>query len=125
MCVWEALDAVLGYLKLRFAYNKPGIQILARVCVDLGTTVPSWKDMCIHHLLPSQSAVRIIIKEMALSGRAELNLKELPHILEMGGGITLDGLKNNLTGIKYFDFVISWYELGVPHRLKKMKCVSL
>lgn len=38
--------------------------------------------------------------EMELSDSEKFKLKEIPHILERGGGITFDGLKNNLTGIK-------------------------
>lgn len=107
----SAVDAVVhGLLPLSFAYKKPGIVSLARVLIEIGQSLPANAVVDVVDLLPSNQAVLDGVTRSATKLRRELSNTSLPRICKIGGGITCDGLKQPITGRKYYDLVLHYVE---------------
>lgn len=101
------------------------MHIFSRELVSVVKTVPLGREMDIPQFLPSVNAVKHSINKMAYE-RCSLFFNEFfPETLATGGGMSIDGLKNNLTGVKCFDFVVCWYDIGPVEMLTRNLWVTL
>lgn len=113
----EVIDAAVyavveGLLPLSFAYNKHGLLVFATSLVEAGRSVPMATEVDVRDLLPSNNAVRDGVSRLARKQQELFRNNELQAILDCGGGVTSDGLKQDTTGTKYYDFVIHYFRLG-------------
>lgn len=65
------------------------------------------------------------INEMVAASRVSFITQELPEILYLGGDVTMDDLKNNLTGFNLYAFVVCWYDVGIPDIQRRSRDVFL
>lgn len=81
--------------------------------------------MYISHFLPSGNSVKHSIKVMAVEGRTSFCNVRFSQVLATGGGMTIYCLKNNLTGVNYFYFVVCWYDIGPVDMLTMNRSVTI
>lgn len=81
--------------------------------------------MDIPHLLTTGNYVKNVIKKMADARRSSFCNVSFPEILEASGGMKIDGLKNNLTGVNYFDFAFCWYNIGPVDMITRDRPVTI
>lgn len=105
-----ARSVVLDNMPLNFAYHRSGFMGLARTLVNIGQSYAAATSINLKTLLPSGTAVREGVLNLASEYRAIFKEK-LPEVLRVGGGISCDGVKVELTGKKYYDFVLNYIEV--------------
>lgn len=86
---------------------------LARALIEVGQSIHVTRKVDVEQALPCATAVREGILDLARVKREKYN-KDLADVVRVGGGITCDGLKNELTGDKFYDFVLHYIEIS-PH----------
>ncbi|KAI0563666.1 zinc finger BED domain containing protein [Gracilaria domingensis] len=108
-----------GLLPISFAYKNPGMVAFAKALVDAGRSIPVTTELDIEDMLPSDKAVRESIIRIAKERRERYRVEEPKEVIGLGGGVTSDGLKNDVNGTKYYDFTAHYFKLGSPHVLTK------
>lgn len=106
-----AKAAVLGNLPLSFAYQKPGFISFARSLVEVGQRFSNASRIDVKKLLPSGHAVRDGVTRLAAEYQESFK-DHLKGILDIGGGVTCDGVKVEVSGKKYYDFVLNFVEVS-------------
>lgn len=109
----KAVDvAVHGLLPLSFSYNRPGMAAFAAQLIKIGQNLPPSVNVDVLDLLPSSQAVSNGLHEKAAQTRAALATSLIPKVMRLGGGVSCDGLKQPLTGKKFYDFVLHYVEVN-------------
>lgn len=100
--------AVHGLLPLSFVYNRPGMISFAYQLVKIGHNLPPTVAVDIVDLLPSIQGFADSLQSKAQETRQIIARKHLPKIMQLGRGISFDGLKQPLSGWKYYDLVLHY-----------------
>lgn len=116
---------VVRLLPLSFCYKKRSMTRFAEFLVEAGRSVPVNTVVDIHDLLPSSTAVREGVQRLAKKEHDRFRDTELHQVLKVGGGVTSDGLKQNVHGEKYYDFTIHYFWLGKPDMLPRQRDIKL
>ncbi|KAI0558044.1 Zinc finger BED domain containing protein [Gracilaria domingensis] len=114
-----------GLLPLSFAYKNVMMEGFVRSLVDAGRSVPVNAELDVKDMLPSNNTVRDGIRRIAQSARYNYRTNIVKNVLELGGGVTSDGLKNDVNGTKFYDFTAHYFEIGAPHLLTRAREFSL
>ncbi|KAI0567133.1 hypothetical protein FGB62_4g472 [Gracilaria domingensis] len=61
------------------------------------------------------------IQRIAKEHREKYLVSESENVLALGGGVTSDGLKNDVNGNKYYDFTVHYYKLGSAHLITRAR----
>ncbi|KAI0561790.1 hypothetical protein FGB62_71g00 [Gracilaria domingensis] len=112
-------------LPLSFAYKNPGIVLFAKPLVDAGMSVTVSEKPDIEDMLPSDQVVKESIQRIGKVEHERYRVNKSKDVMGLGGGVTSDGLKNELNGTKYYDFTAHYFKLGAPHILIKTRSFEL
>lgn len=107
----------LGHLPISFTEKKVGMKLFAQTLLDIGKTVPADKIIKADDVLPCAAAVRNSIQKKACELRTSFRENHLERVMELGGGATSDGLKEKMSGRKFYDMVLHYFDFGKPHPL--------
>lgn len=107
----EAKSYALEMLPLGFFDKKNGILSFASSIVALGQKYPPSVQIDIEKLLPCRDTVRSEVIQLSEKVQKTFNL-ELPAILELGGGITCDGVKLEANGKKHYDMFVNYIKFS-------------
>lgn len=100
---------VNGTLPFDFCYRKGGMLKVCQSLLEVGQGIPATRTNDVPKALPSSNTVHAGISRLSKRMREDF-MKGVSTVLEIGGGITCDGLKNELTGAKYCDFVLHYIQ---------------
>lgn len=104
--------SVRGILPLSFTYRKRGMTKFAKALISFGQKLhPNAivNDRLVNQLLPAPQKVRESVSNKASVCRNKIK-SNINILLERGGGITCDGLKQMVNGKKYYDLVIHFID---------------
>lgn len=102
-----AIAVALDLQPLSFCQHKVGMTKFAEALIELGQSFAPSVKLNVAKALPCGNTVRSGLIDLSNRMQLEFNTK-LPSILEMGGGVTCDGVKLETNGKKYFDFVLNY-----------------
>jgi len=104
----SALAVIQGLLPLSFAETNVDMLSFMRAVLEMDQSYPVGDRMNVRLLLPNQKTVRAAVKELAAKQRESFRESSIATLLKYCGCITCDGLKQQTTGVKYYDlFFIS------------------
>ncbi|KAI0559172.1 Ribonuclease H-like protein [Gracilaria domingensis] len=106
-----------GLLPISFAYKNLGMVAFAKALVDAGRSIPVTTELDIEDMLPSDKAVRESIIRIAKEKRESYRVEESKEVIGLGGGVTSDGLKNDVNGTK--SAVRACIEDDFPYRTQR------
>lgn len=111
--------SIMDNRPMNFCDKKPGILQFANVLLKIGQCITSGRCIDAEDSLPCAKLLKEEIKLIGDHCREKLK-KSLRQIATVGGGITCDGVKCEVTGKKFYEFLIHYIkfpslDLGLTH----------
>lgn len=100
-----------GLLLLGFGYQKKGMVRFAKALVQIGQSIPVTATSDVVDLLPTPKAVSDSVKRIASTEQEYFRAEEFSAVINLGGGVTSDWLKQNTKGKKFYDFNLHYFQL--------------
>lgn len=106
-------------LPLSFAHQKLGIIKVATALIAICQIVLATALIHNHDLLPTPKAVRYSINHLRQTDRDHFRQIQLMGMLDVGVGVTTDGLKQTPSGTKSYEFIVRYIDLRELHPVTK------
>lgn len=101
-----------------FTENRARRLLLSDAIVKVGKAVPEGKMIDVKHLLQCSTTVRHTVYRKYAELRSEFKSSSVQEMLEVGGGVTLDGLKEKIHEINLYNLVVHYFSFSQPHPIR-------